>query len=386
MHFVSFCPYPACELHAPERAAKEGTFYQLFGTYETAVVGTVQRYRCTACGRSFSDRTFSIDYYTKRNLDYHEIHRAISAAESVSSLARKQRCSVDSIQNRIDRLGRNCVAMHSSVVRTLKLREDLCADAFESFDRSQYHPNQINILVGADSQFLFAETHATIRRKGHMTPLQKARRALYELEYRPPRDGVTASFAELAGRIEKLWDRGIKRKLVLRTDEHQRYPVAIGRIGSLASARRIGTFIHERYSSRIRRDKCNPLFPVNYYDRELRKDLAAFRRESSCYNRNVSNGLMRFECHKVWHNYRKFHRINPCETSHLTHAEVAGADPSLVSGWLNHLYTRRSFLSHTELFPEEKRIWLKAKITPRKSSQDYCQGFARRERQQGSRN
>ncbi|GAB1432910.1 hypothetical protein MASR2M29_15350 [Spirochaetota bacterium] len=40
------------------------------------------------------------------------------------------------------------------------------ADGFESFDRSQYFPNQINLVLGKNSQFLYDYSHTTIRRKG----------------------------------------------------------------------------------------------------------------------------------------------------------------------------------------------------------------------------
>jgi len=84
-------------------------YWKPFGSYMTKVVGPVLRFKCSVCGKGFSERTFSINYYTKRLLDLREIHRAISQSESVSSVARHLACTADSIQNRIDRLGRSCL-------------------------------------------------------------------------------------------------------------------------------------------------------------------------------------------------------------------------------------------------------------------------------------
>jgi hypothetical protein len=64
------------------------------------------------------------------------------------------------------------------------------ADGFESFDVSQYFPNNITIMAGEESQFLYAFSHTTIRRKGSMRPDQKRKRAALEAQWRAPREGV----------------------------------------------------------------------------------------------------------------------------------------------------------------------------------------------------
>ncbi|MBL8967515.1 MAG: hypothetical protein JNG85_10915, partial [Spirochaetaceae bacterium] len=57
-----FCPNPGCEHH---RQAS-GFRYQAFvpwGFYTTRAFGLVPRFRCTACRKTFSSQTFSVDYY-----------------------------------------------------------------------------------------------------------------------------------------------------------------------------------------------------------------------------------------------------------------------------------------------------------------------------------
>ena len=141
-----FCPNPKCSNHHYQAAEAAGVFWIRKGSYTTQVSGEVQRFRCRLCGRGFSERTTSIDYFAKKALDYPEIHRATCASESVSSIARHLGCSVASVVNRQDRLGRNCLAMQARLLEGHRLEEDLVADGFESFDRSQYVPNALNIL------------------------------------------------------------------------------------------------------------------------------------------------------------------------------------------------------------------------------------------------
>ncbi len=92
-----FCPNPFCKAHYPQYAAEHTEpFWVDRGFYTTQVVGLVPRFRCKLCLKGFSERTFSIDYYTKRNLDNREAFRAIAAGESISSIARTLSCSYGS--------------------------------------------------------------------------------------------------------------------------------------------------------------------------------------------------------------------------------------------------------------------------------------------------
>ena len=174
--------------------------------------------------------------------------------------------------------------------------------------------------------------------------------------------------------------------LVFRTDEHPVYPRAILRVPELRNASVSRSFVHERHSSIAPRTKRNPLFPVNYYDRELRKDIAAYRRESTCFGRNVANGLLRLGHHMVWHNYLKPQRIVSTAVKPETHAVTAGIGSARIQTELKRLYMDRAMLSQQRLSAEQARIWLKKHPTPLKSGKDYCPAFAQVGKVQGSEN
>jgi len=371
----SFCPNPDCSHHFDESGAYAGHWKHV-GSYHTKVVGSVPRFRCLACGKGFSERTFSVDYYTKRLFNLREIHRAASQGESVSSIARHLAGSIASIENRVERLSRNCIAMHEYLVADLKLSENLVADGFESFDRSQYFPNNINLLVGQDSQYLYGVTHTTIRRKGRMTRHQKRMREKLEQTYRAPKQGIQASFTRLLGLIPKLWDRALLPQLRLWTDEHHAYPRSILHVSHLAQCQCDGSFVHSTWPSKAHRTISNPLFPANYFDRELRKDIAAFRRESTCYTRNTANGLARLMLHLVYHNYQKPFRVGPGRKTENVHAEIAGVSAARIAGQFAMFYTERAFLSKQKLSAEGRRIWLKEAVTPLKVGATYLPRYA----------
>ncbi len=167
-----FCARARCRCHFVHRA-KPYEDYIYWGTYWTKAFGEVQRFRCTVCGKTFSEQTFRPNYYAKRVLDYEDLARRLSSCESLSALARAHRASTDTISNRLSRAARQVLAFESEQASGRSPDENLAADGFESFCQSQYFPNNITILVGSDSQFVYAADHATLRRKGRMTDPQK---------------------------------------------------------------------------------------------------------------------------------------------------------------------------------------------------------------------
>lgn len=378
MKLPPFCPNPHCRFHDPELVRNTpDPFYEFYGTYMTKVVGQVQRFHCLACGKSFGERTFLLDYYTKKTLDYQELMRSVSSGECLSSMAKAHRCSIATLENRLERLSRNGILFHVGCLRSIKLWESLSADGFESFDVSEFHPNNIDILVGTQSQFLYAFTHYTLRRKGRMTEEQRAMRAELERRYKPPKGAAARAFTALAGEIPALWNRRRLPVLELKTDEHRAYPIALKRVAPIAEAMTEGTFVHRTFSSKERRTIFNPLFPVNYYDRELRKDLAAFHRESLCFNRNAANALARLMCHLLYHNYFKEYRVKWGAERFPSHAEVAGVDHSLLEDGLRTLFTDRLFYTHYHVSDVWRKVWAREYRTPLKKRAEYLPKFAR---------
>jgi hypothetical protein len=372
----TFCPNPACKCHIPEHVNPNFPWYIHYGYHFTKVVGPVKRYRCCSCGKTFSDRTFDINYYTKKTISYRQIFLRITSTESLSSISRNLKAGLPSIQNRIDRLSREMLALHQRLEKEFCLNENLVADGFESFDRSQYFPNNINILVGQFSQCLYGFTHTTIRRKGRMTKSQKAKRAKLEMRYRAPRGGIERSFSQLLEIIPLLWNKLQSPHLSLLTDEHAAYPRAISNVIPLVSASHEGSFSHVRISSTLDRTVINPLFPVNYYDREFRKDIHAYVKESTCFCRNVANGLDRLSLYQGWHNFIKPYRVKYPGGDLDPHAVYAGIGKEKIGRDLARAFRERSFLSHLDLREERRVIWMKTTKTPLKEGYDYLPKYA----------
>jgi transposase-like protein len=94
-------------------------WYIHFGFHYAKAFGLVPRYRCRSCRKTFSDQTFSIDYYAKKVIDYRDFLTRHSHSESVRALGRSLKVSCGTVLNKFDRLSRQAVALHAELRRAL---------------------------------------------------------------------------------------------------------------------------------------------------------------------------------------------------------------------------------------------------------------------------
>lgn len=367
MDSFTFCPNPTCEHH---QKALTTNWYAALGTYYTKCFGRVQRYRCKSCRRIFSSQTFSLDYYAKRSINYEDLEALLSSSMSQRALSRHFNLSCASVQNRIDRLARQALALHARLRKTLPPTEAVCIDGLVSFDTSQYFPNNITMAVTKDSQFIHSMTHATLRRCGRMTDAQKDRRAELDRTFSFEKRALERSFQELLNALAETWKPRSGRRYVLITDEKKEYARALARHFMKA-------FItHTTINSKAPRTRTNPLFSSNYSEREVRKDQANHRRETVCFSRNVGNMMNRMIVYMVWHNYKKPYRIAKKGENRLTHGEVAGISKEAIAYERAVLFRDRAFLSRAAIPALESRLWMRAFRTPLKKKDDYLPKYA----------
>lgn len=358
-----FCPNAECVLH---QGSPESLWWRPFGSYSAKTFGLVPRFRCSSCGKTFSVQTFSPHYYAKRMIDLKELERRLASSMSVRALSRDFACSCGTILNRTDRIARQGIALHSSLRPLVRIGESICYDDLVSFDCSQYFPNNIGISITADKRFVLAVTHVALRRSGAMREAQKQRRdALYKGRSFE-RGGVTRSFGEHLSMLAR--ERKIDREhpLVLITDEKIEYQRALHRHRLFLDQNEDRRVAHVRIPSTVPRTYYNPLFPSNYFDREVRKDQANHRRETTCFSRNAANMMNRLHGYSVYHNYEKRYLINESKHSTTTHAEEAGIDAKVIREARLSMFTRRAFLSRLKLDPIDRRVWMKETFSPEK--------------------
>jgi transposase-like protein len=377
MRTPPFCPNPGCRRHHINGSHNHRAlgsphtgeaWFARKGFYTCRLWGRVQRYRCRECGTGFSEQTFSIDYFAKRRVSYSRVEEMICSTASLRDIARILHISLGTVSNRLSRLARQAMAAHAESLRTFVPTEPLVADGFESFVWSQYFPNNINLLLTADSQLLLGATYCTIRRKGTMTEAQKKRRGELEALYRPPAGTIRYAFGELLDEALPLVQRQHERTnapIELRSDEKREYKRALAQHPFYRALLIAGRLHHRTVSSRAARTVSNPLFAVNYFDRELRKDLANHVRETVCFARNVNAAMERFWIYAVHHNLVKRYRERQPRRDKRTHASVAGLSPNTRERVRRGYFARRAFFSRVSGLPASLVVlWRRQLETP----------------------
>ena len=339
MFIPPHCPNPECDLYYQ---APITSWYRKISPYKTKTFGFVPRFICSSCHRSFSTQTFSIDYYAKKQLPYQTIHNQINAGSGLRNIARNFHVSPRTIRNRINRLARNAILIHETLLHQFPLNEDVAADGFESFCVSQYFPDNYHILVGKDSQFVYRWNYVTLRRKGRMRDDQKKRRAILEKRFRARPKGIETSFGNLMAFLDRITEDR-KRPLILYTDEKKDYQRALWRRDDLKKRLFNGSWRHHMVNSRDVRNTQNPLFPVNYIDREFRKDMASHARESLQFSRNVNEAMLRMSLYLFDHNYLKPFRVADSEKKRFRHAQIAGLDRKVLEDSISGFFSSRHF-------------------------------------------
>lgn len=339
-----FCPNPDCPYHDRQNAHNLHWFIN-YGSFPTKTRGIITRFLCSTCGKSCSTQTFSIDYWTHRYVDYRTIDDRLNGCSGYRQIARSLGVSYSLLRNRLLRLARNYLNAFDASFASFPLEEDIAFDGFESFVGSQYTPNNFNIAVGTKSLVPYLCSMTLFRRKGRMTDAQRKRRDRLDRVWRPRSNSLVDQCKESFRDLVSLYlNRGTLTPFTLHTDEKKEYVRALERLTETRHLITIGAMSHRTISSRAARIRSNPLFPVNYLDREIRKNSAAHVRETVRFDREVNMSVSRMAITLGFHAFRKPFRIDNKARidGQPTHAERAGLLNSVdVRNSLKRLFTHR---------------------------------------------
>ena len=342
IHTPEFCPNPSCQHHF---SPQQPNWYYRHGRHNSKVRGSIQRFRCRSCGKTCSTQTFSLHYWTHQHWNFTALENMLTSSAGQRQIGRSTVASGRVIKNRCSRLARNYLAIYYAALQDHQISENCAFDGFESFVRSQYFPANWNILVGSDSLAVYGITGALLRRKGCMTKQQRDFRDMIDPHWKRPRNAVAKSCVQLFRDIEPRINTGVEDKpWVISTDEHRSYPAALRKVPAIKTALQEGKIRHVTVSSRKKRDTRNALFPVNYIDREIRKDLGDHARETVKFAREVNMSAQRLIIELGSHTFGKPMRIpNSVQLQHIpTHGDAAGlTSTEKVRNLLKRRYTHR---------------------------------------------
>lgn len=370
MKHPPFCPNSDCE-HHQIRKKQHGWFYN-DGYYSTKSNQQITRFQCKSCKKRFSAQTFSMSFFLKKKGSFDYIFKQLKATAGIRDISRDLGISPASVLLRITRLARQSVCIHSSLRHSIKLNENLVADGFESFAVSQYFPNNINILGGKNSQYLYTFDYSHLKRKGCMTSKQKKRNKILQERFNH-RTTISESFTNICQSVSNLlWKRSID-PVILYTDKKKEYK------NVLSNFHFPGTVFHICISSKQARTILNDLFTVNYIDRQVRMCCAEHVRETMRFARNVNNSMERLAVFRLYHNYLKPYRINRKDDDYRdrTHAEVAGISKKDINREMKTFFTRRRFVFRCKGIEKQDLLILKrCYVTPLSNTYEHVPAYA----------
>lgn len=348
------CPNPQCAYHqdpGPWRAQRDGYFIR------PSDRARIPRFRCRHCHRRFSSQTFATTYWLRYRHLQTRIAQMVSEGPALRQIARTLGIAYQTVQRHVERAGRHCLLFHHALRHTHPIHEPLVVDGFESFEYSQFFPFHTNLAVGADSWALYHFTDSPLRRKGTMTRHQRDRRAALERALgRPDPKAVERAMTAL---LRTLVPAVAGPELILHSDDHPAYRRALDRLRrERPSAPRI---VHLVTSSKVRRTRTNPLFPVNLADLLLRHANANHRRETIAFSKRRQASHERTAVFTVWRNCIKKRREKARGPTEMA-AMRAGWTPGPWT-W-RRVFGRRLFVTRMRLPPEWEAIYWRLIKTP----------------------
>ena len=285
------CPNPSCShYHDPTPR-----FFQRYGFYAPLCRHyPVPRFRCRSCRKTFSRQSFRADHHQKKPyLNATFFHLMVSCVGQRQA-ARALRVARRTVEHRFRWLASHASHFHANRLSGARLRGPFQLDELESFEANRFQPVSVPVLIHRSTFFLVAIEVAPLRRKGRLTQLQRQRRVEWEaLHGRRPSQSA-ASVRRALGCLGSLVDS--HRPIVLESDQKPLY----GFLGRRLFGKR---FRWRTHSASTRRDRSNPLFPINHTNARLRHFLSRLRRRTWCISKRRHCLKDHLSIAALWSNY-----------------------------------------------------------------------------------
>jgi transposase-like protein len=300
-----FCPWPDC----PEHHRTRGKFrFHRHGYYRSRRGARIPRFRCLRCGKTCSQKTFSLRYFLKRPELLLPVAAGLVAGSAHRQIARSVGCSPSTVTRLSARLGRHALLLMARALEELqgRLSEPITFDHFETFEFAQDFPFGIGTPVGAESWFVYGIDPAPHARTGRRSA-EQARR-LKRRPRRPRRGGYTGSTTRMLDSLLPLTASADCLQIV--SDDRPQYRQAVDRHPAMGRIRLVqyrnpprGPKGAPRPPEARQRDRA--MFAVDAWHALIRHSAAHHRRETLAFGRRL-NALMERMCLMVvWRNFVK---------------------------------------------------------------------------------
>jgi transposase-like protein len=244
---IRTCPNPNCA--CPESFIRDGSFWRR----EDSKI--IQRFRCKNCGTRFSSATFSLAYRQKKRRVNSPLLKLLSSGVSMRRAAYLLRINRKTVERKLPFLADRCRRLNERHLTQLKGRIfNMQIDDLITKENSKLKPLSVSIAVDEDRRFILGVEVSRIPAFGHLSKLAIKK-------YRPRKDEHFEGLERLFQKISPL----VSREVLIKSDEHKRYPGFISAYLPRAEHR---TFPSERGcivgQGELKKVNFDPLFIVNH--------------------------------------------------------------------------------------------------------------------------
>lgn len=268
-------------------AVRKGTFKRRTGARRL-----IQRYRCKACRRSFSEQTGTLTYRERKPHLDQKIFLWLNAGVSQRRIARNLNTTPKTVARKLVRLGRHAAIDQDRLVEALPPVREIVFDEMETFEHSKCKPLSIALAVAGESRIILCAQVAVMPAKGRLAAVSRRR-------YGKRPDRRRRALRRVLGTAR----RRAAATAIVKSDECPRYPPLVAQI--------LPHLQHQTHKGRrgcvvgqgeLKRGGFDPLFSLNHTCAMHRDNLKRLARRTWCTTKRADRLQLLVDIYASYHN------------------------------------------------------------------------------------
>jgi hypothetical protein len=274
---ASFIPPHCPRDYCPSRGANSPFRWRRKGRYRRECdERIVQRFLCRSCGSYFSTQAFRLDYRLHKPTLHFALFDTFVSKVTQRQAARNLLCTRKTVVHRLVLLSTHARAFHKELLaraqRAGGIPGEFQLDELETFENSRrLCPVTMPVLIEQGSYFALDIQVATLPARGKPHRGEGKKRLERERVEGKRKNESRAAVERCFRVLEEVRPPG--QVLSISSDFKSSYPGVLRDVMS-------PNYRHFRHSSKTRRDRFNPLFPINHTLAMLRDGLSRLVRRS----------------------------------------------------------------------------------------------------------
>ena len=281
------CPNTHCA--CPDFVIRDGSFWR----HEDSKL--IQRYRCKSCGIRFSSATFTATYRQKKRRVNPPLLKLLASGVSLRRSAILLGVNRRTVERKLPFLANRCRKLNDRHLNQFKERvHNIQIDDLITKENSKLKPLSVSIAVDENRRLILGAEVSQIPAFGHLSKLAVKK-------YGARKDELFEGLTRLFQRITPI----VSSEVVVKSDEHQRYP---GFISAYLPRARHLTFPGQRGcivgQGELKKVNFDPLFIINHTCAILRANINRLIRKTWCTTKDPARLKDHLDLYIYFHNQK----------------------------------------------------------------------------------